>query len=245
MLLGVAIALIAGCRGPRGLSQAGVACRTATRQFENPVTHRHIPVRTYAPATGPLAGLKVALLNHGYGIPNSHYSFLARNLVAHGYFVLSVQLVLPTDAPLPTTSNPAETRRPAWERGVQSLHAVLAALPRAYPGLDLGHTLLVGHSFGGDVVMLFAQEYPAEAEQIISLDNCRMPLPRQARPRVLSLRSSDQQPDAGVLPTFAEQVALGMRIVALPATRHGEMDDHATKAQRQEINRYISEFLKP
>lgn len=243
MLLGVAIALVAGCRGPRALSRAGAGCRTATRQFTNPVTHRLIPVRTYAPASGQIAGLKVALLNHGYGVANRRYAFIARNLVAHGYFVLSVQQVLPTDAPLPSTGNPAQVRRPAWERGVQSLRTVLAELPRAYPGLDLGHTLLVGHSFGGDVVMLFAQEYPAEVERVISLDNCRMPLPRQARPRVLSLRSSDQQPDTGVLPTAAEQAALGMRIVALPATRHGEMDDHATKAQRQEINRYISEFL--
>jgi len=245
LLLGVALALAAGCRPARPRGQAAVACRTATRQFENPATHRPIPVRTYAPASGQLAGLKVALLNHGYGIANSRYSFIARHLVAHGYFVLSVQQVLPTDAPLPTTGNPAQVRRPAWERGVQNLRAVLAELPRAYPGLDLGHTLLVGHSFGGDIVMLFAQEHPAEIERVISLDNCRMPLPRQAQPRVLSLRSSDQQPDAGVLPTAAEQAALGMRIVALPATRHGEMNDYATKAQRQEMNRYISEFLAP
>jgi dienelactone hydrolase len=200
-------------------------------------------VRTYGPASGQVAGLKVALLNHGYGIANGRYAFLARNLVAHGYFVLSVQQVLPTDAPLPSTGNPTETRRPAWERGVQSLRAVLAALPRAYPGLDRGHILLVGHSFGGDIVMLFAQEYPAEAAQVISLDNCRMPLPRQAQPRVLALRSSDQQPDPGVLPTPAEQAALGMRVVSLPATRHGDMCDNATKAQQQEMNHYINAFL--
>ncbi|NML64171.1 alpha/beta hydrolase [Hymenobacter sp. RP-2-7] len=181
------LGLGAGCRAsspavPAPAARAAGAHRVATaqREFIDSVHQRRIPVRTYAPARGPTAGLKVALLNHGYGVKNSAYSFLARNLVAHGYLVVSVQQVLPTDAPLPTTGNPAETRRPAWERGVQSLRAVLRALPRAYPGLDLGHTLLVGHSFGGDVVMLFAQEYPAEAEQVISLDNCRMPLPRRA-----------------------------------------------------------------
>ena len=240
------VGLGAGCRPSRPAAYAApayVGCRTATRRFEDEATHRLIPVRTYAPASGQLAGLKVALLNHGYGVRNSHYAFLARNLVAHGYFVVSLQQVLPGDAPLPTAGNPAEARRPAWERGVQSMRAVLRQLPGAYPGLDLGHTLLVGHSYGGDMVMLFAQEYPQEVEKVISLDNCRMPLPRRPQPRVLSLRSSYQQPDPGVLPTPAEQAALGMRIVPLPATRHGDLSDRATKAQQQEINHYVAEFL--
>lgn len=246
LLLGAALAVLCGCRAAHEAASpalSSIACRTATSQFENPATHRRIPVRTYAPAGGQVAGFKVALLNHGYGIKNSAYSFLARNLVAHGYFVVSVQQVLPTDAPLPTTGNPAEARRPAWEQGVQSLRAVLQALPRRYPGLDCTHTVLVGHSYGGDICMLFAQKYPLEVQQVISLDNCRMPLPRQPQPRVLALRSSDQQPDPGVLPTPAEQAALGTRIVQLPATRHGDLCDRATKAQQQEINRYITEFL--
>ena len=157
-----------------------VEYRTAKGEFIDSVHQRLIPVRTYAPANGQVAGLKVGLLNHGYGVKNDAYSFVARNLVAHGYLVVSIQQVLPGDAPLPTTGNPSEVRRPYWEQGVQSMRAVLRELPRAYPGLDLGHTLLVGHSYGGDMVMLFAQEYPAESQKVISLDNCRMPLPRLA-----------------------------------------------------------------
>jgi hypothetical protein len=41
------------------------------------------------------------------------------------------------------------------------------------------------------MVMLFAQEYPKLVEKIISLDNHRVPFPRQRRPPVLSLRSRD------------------------------------------------------
>jgi pimeloyl-ACP methyl ester carboxylesterase len=103
--------------------------------------------------------------------------------------------------------------------------------------------LLMGHSNGGDMVMLFAQQYPRLVERVISFDNRRVPLPRARRPRVLSLRSSDQPADAGVLPTPAEQTKFGTTIVALPATLHNDMWDGATTAQQQEMNTLISDFL--
>lgn len=224
-------------------AQPAPRCRTYQLQFTDVATHRLIPARVYAPAGRGTDGLKIALLNHGYGIRNKRYSFVARNLAAHGYLVLSLQQSLPSDAPLPTTGDPYTVRRPYWERGVRSMLVVLNDLPRRYPTLDTLHTLLVGHSYGGDMVALFAQEHPRRAQKVISLDNCRMPLPRQSAPQLLSLRSSDQTADPGVVPTPAEQAAFHIRIVQLSATPHGSMCDAATATQRQEMNRYITEFL--
>lgn len=187
--------------------------------------------------------LKVALLNHAYHGKNTEYLFLAKNLVAHGYYVVSLQHELPGDAPLPTTGNPADVRRPNWERGVQSMLFVLQELRRTQPTLDYHHLLVMGHSNGGDMAALFTQEHPELIARLLTFDNRRMALPRARRPRVLSLRSSDQPADAGVLPTPAEQAAFGMTIVPLPATLHNDMWDGATLAQQREMNGFISKFL--
>jgi predicted dienelactone hydrolase len=220
--------------------------KTDSFRLFDPQRQRVILVLTYAPASGAprKARLKLALLNHGYGGHNSEYSFVARNLVAHGYFVASLQQDLPGDAPMPTTGDVYKTRYPYWERGVQNMRYVLQQLPRLHPEVDPRHLLLLGHSNGGDMVMLFAKEYPGQAERLISLDNRRVPLPRARRPRQLSLRSSDQVADPGVLPTPAEQARFGTQLVQLPATLHNDMWDGATPTQQQEMNAAISRFLE-
>ena len=254
LYLGGASLLASGCAGGHHASQQlpdqdaaweRTAVRTDTFRMVDPARHRAIPLATYAPAARPTPSprLKVALLNHGYGGTNTAYSFLAKNLVAHGYYVVSLQHELPGDAPIAMTGKLTETRRPNWEQGVQNLLFVLQKLKRTPLNLDYRHLLLVGHSNGGDMVMLFAQEHPELVARVISLDNRRMPLPRASQPRMLSLRSSDQPADAGVLPTLAEQAAFGMTIVPLPATRHNDMWDGATLAQQREMNGFISKFL--
>lgn len=218
--------------------------------FVDPAGQRPIPVVTYAPGlrlainTPHPPKLRVALLSHGYGGRNTAYSFLAHYLVAHGYFVVSLQHELPGDAPIATTGNLAQTRRPHWERGVQSLLFVLRELRRTHPALDYRRVLLVGHSNGGDMAMLFAHEHPKLVWRVISLDNRRMPLPRTRRPQLLSLRSSDQVADEGVLPTPAEQAKFGIAIVKLRHTRHNDLWDGATPQQKQEIKTLISAFVE-
>lgn len=227
------------------------ACARQSRdsvQFEpimlfDSLRQRPVPVVTYFSATLPKYP-KLALLSHGYGGKNTDYSFLARELVRHGYLVASVQHEVPGDEPLPTVGKPADVRRPNWERGVLNLRFAIAELKRRYPRVDTRHLLVLGHSNGGDLVMLFTQRYPREVEYVVSLDNRRMPLPRTRRPRVLSLRSSDQPADAGVLPTPEEQQRYRMTIVKLPNTTHNDLWDGATEAQKKEILGYLSGFLK-
>ncbi|UYZ63770.1 alpha/beta hydrolase [Hymenobacter weizhouensis] len=246
--------LLTGCaryRQPMGLAPAAqtggyvnVSVRVDSLRLLDPARNRLIPVATYGPA-GEVRGrkLRIALLNHGYGGRNTEYSFLARALVAHGYFVASIQHELPGDEPIANTGKLVETRRPNWQRGVESMRFVLRELHRIHPSLSHRHTLLVGHSNGGDMVMLFAQQYAELVGEVITLDNRRMPFPRSARPRLLSLRSGDQQADTGVLPSPAEQARWNMQVVTMPATRHNDMWDGATEERKQEMVALISRFL--
>ena len=131
----------------------------------------------YSPVSAPgksKAKLKLAILNHGYGMKNTEYSFIAKTLVARGFLVASIQHELPGDDPIPTVGKPSEVRRPNWERGVRNILFVIDELKRLRPALDFKNLLVVGHSNGGDTAMLFAEKYPEKAAKIISLDNRRM-----------------------------------------------------------------------
>jgi predicted esterase len=204
---------------------------------------RSVPVALYSSASESKKQ-KLAIINHGYGMKNTEYSFIAETLIAQGYFVASIQHELPTDEPMPTVGKPSEVRRPNWERGVQNILFVITELKKTRRDLDFKNLLLVGHSNGGDMTMLFAEKYLKTARKIISLDNRRMALPRVKRPQILSIRSSDQMADEGVLPTAEEIEKLGINIIKLKNTIHNDMWDGATVEQKGEINEIILSFLQ-
>jgi predicted dienelactone hydrolase len=254
LILGGLVALSSSCLtnqqvARRANSQQHLAALTIhTARFElfDSSRQRVIPVVAYFAGARnvPAPGLKLALLNHGYGMRNTAYSFMARSLAAHGYFVASLQQTLPQDQPIPATGDLYQTRYPYWERGVQNMVFALRALKRRYPTLHNDQNLLVGHSFGGDMVMLFAKEHPELVQKVISLDNCRMPFPRTRQPVLYSLRSSDQVPDPGVLPTPTEQAQFGVTVIKLPATTHNAMCDKANDQQKQEMTKWIAQFVE-
>ena len=176
---------------------------------------RPVPVAVYTDPARKVIARPLAIISHGYGIPDTAYSFIANHLASNGYYVVAVQHDVPGDAPLPMSGNAYEDRKPSWERGVQDILFVVAALKESHTELDYAHLLLIGHSQGGDTSLLFAQEHAEMVYALISLDSRRMPFPRSNRPHILSLRSSDQQPDAGVIPNAEEQGRFGMEIVKL------------------------------
>jgi len=205
---------------------------------------RSIPLTTYAASSTPARRRGLAILSHGYGGKNTDYGFIANYLATHGYFVASVQHEIPGDEPLPSTGVPYEVRMPSWERGVQNILFVINTLKASHPEVDYARVLLVGHSHGGDTSMLFAREHASLVHGVVSLDNRRMPLPRTPQPRVLTLRSSDQPADAGVIPSPAELAKSGTTLVRLATTRHDDMWDGGTDEQKAEILRHIDAFLR-
>jgi pimeloyl-ACP methyl ester carboxylesterase len=191
---------------------------------------RPVPILLY----GTLGGGRkpLAIISHGYGAHNGAYSFLANALVARGYLVASIEhLERPGDPPMVNIGNLAMLRRPVWQIGADSIGFVIMEMARRGLADTSGGAVVIGHSNGGDMTMLFATQHPEQVRVALSLDNRRMPLPRLRRPKICSLRSSDQVADAGVLPSPAEQAALGMSIVAA-AVKHDDMWDGAATEQR-------------
>lgn len=190
---------------------------------------RPVPVALYGARTGRPKPL--AVVSHGYGGKNTDYGFIARWLAEHGFIVASIQQDLPGDPAPASQGNLRELRRPIWQRGAETILYVAREL-RARKLANSTPLVLVGHSNGGDTVMLFATEHPELARTAISLDNRRMPIPRTKRPRICSLRSSDFPADQGVLPDPHEQRASGMLIERVPVG-HNDMWDGATEAQKK------------
>ena len=212
---------------------------------------RLVPVAIYEPGKAALykAGKlhQLVILNHGYGQNQwgsfKAYSYLANFLASKGYTVVSIQHELTTDDLLPATGKLIQTRWSDWERGVQNILFVINKLKRTRPNLDYKHLNLIGHSNGGDMIILFATQHPELVDKVISLDNRRMPFPRASKPRIYSLRSSDQPADKGVLPTPGEQQQFGIKLVKLKSTMHNEMNDNGKAWQHEEINRLVLGFL--
>lgn len=235
----------------------GMSCQVSQSTTNHTVSHsittdslnlfdntrgRAIPLALYY-TNKPNSPQKIVILNHGYGGRNTGYSAIANSLAEQGYLVVSIQHELPGDAPMPNTGPVYEVRKPFWQRGADNILFVIRELKTKWPRLYFDSLVLIGHSNGGDMSMLFAHQHPQLVAKVISLDNRRMPFPRTEHPRIYSLRSSDQPADEGVLPTAAEQVQYHMRIIKLPNTIHNDMGDNGTDEQKQEIIRYIREFL--
>lgn len=220
-----------------------------TLLLRDSIRQRTIPVAFYSDPT-TAKRKQIVIISHGYNVnqPGSylHYRYLGEFLAAMGYFVVSIQHELPTDSLLPTNGNPRETRWTNWVRGAENIHFVLTALKKMKPKYDYKHVALIGHSNGGDMSVLFAHRYGNEVEKVITLDNRRMDFPRVSHPAFLTLRSNEFEADAGVLPTEEEikKFRMNMKIIRLPDTRHGEMSDAGTAAQKGEIHRYIFDFLR-
>lgn len=202
---------------------------------------RLIPVLLYYENMKQDKDLKLVVLTPGHGIKNSEYAYISRNLAMQGYVVASVQYELPQDEEINGTRN-AEALHPGWEYHVKSILYVLQYLKSKHPHLDCQNLTLIGHSMGGDIVLLFAQENPEMVRKVISLDNGHMPLLRTKKPQIFSLRAITTHPDPGVLPTPGEQEEYHMQIVTLKDVTHMDMC-FGTARQKEEINRYITEFL--
>ena len=123
---------------------------------------------------------------------------------------------------------------------------VRATLKRDYPQYDWDHLTLVGHSHGGDVSALLAQEQPALVTALVTLDNRRYPLPRTASPRVLSIRAGNDIPaDPGVIPDDAAQAEVGMQVVTIKEAAHGALTSMGTRDVQAKVIATVTGFLTP
>lgn len=234
--------LLVGCASHTPPSYSGPALAPKGVELFDAARQRPVPVVLYGAFSDGL-GKPLAVISHGYGGHNTDYSFIASALVRRGYVVASIEhLERPGDPPMASSGNLAELRRPAWQIGADSIGFVVDEL-RGRRLANRTRVVLVGHSNGGDMTMLFSSERPNDVRAAFSLDNRRMPVPRTVRPRICSARSSDFAADPGVLPTSDERKALGMVIVDVPV-KHNDMWDGATAQQHQAMLKVLSTCLK-
>lgn len=199
--------------------------------------------KTEGKANSGIIKMPVVIINHGYTVKNTEYSFLANALAAQGYFVVSIQHDLKTDTTFPKIDNIYEQRKPLWDRGVTNILFVIKSLPNVALNLNLTKVTLIGHSNGGDMVMLFTKEHPNLVKQAISLDSLRMPFPRSGKTPILSLRANDTQADLGVLPPEKTDKELNITIITLKNAKHIDLCDRGSNSIRKEINRFVLDFL--
>lgn len=193
---------------------------------------RAIPVVLYGATRSGRRNL--AIVAAGYGMGPEEYTFISAELVKRGFMVAALPSHLKSDPPIPSGPDVVTLRQPFWDNGVEDIRQVIAAL-RSRGVASSRPVVLVGHSHGGDISMLLAHRAPGEVRQVFSLDNRRVALPRTDRPRICSVRSSDQTADEGVLPTPEDVKRFSMLIVPLTDQRHDDMWDAADPRQKAEM----------
>ena len=181
------------------------------------------------------------LLSPGFGVPNTEYGFLAKALTAAGYAVLSVQHLLPTDPAAPRGDGLSNYLKKSMQEGVLNVRFIVATAARHWPWVDQGQVILIGHSHGGDLSALMGTESPEMVADLVTLDHGRVRLPRASRPRQLSLRAGEREPDRGVLPTAKEQRRFGIQVVRIAGAKHMDFTDSGPAEIRRKV---VEEVLK-
>lgn len=225
-------------------SDTPLQTRSFTLDLYDSERQRVIPVAIDCPQD--IRRNPVVIFSHGYdqnrGSAYKQYTYLTQMLAKEGYVVISIQHELSKDSPLAMTGNLYHSRMPNWERGVRNILFVRCEFIKIYPQLDWSNLTLIGHSNGGDMTFLFAQNYPNLIRKAISLDHRRMPVPRTGKIKIYSLRGCDYEADSDVFPANERECEqASIQILTLDHIKHGDMDNKGTSAQHQKI---CSELLK-
>lgn len=244
LLMAGVLAALCAVAVPAGAARPGIEAMTLMdhqRGREVPV-QLHFPAERHACVSGK--SCPVVLFSPGYGVPHTGYAFLTGALADEEHLVVAVQHDLPSDPPLTGKGNLVAVRTPAWQIGAANLRFVREALSRSHPDYDWSRLTLIGHSNGGDIASLLLRDTPAFADALITLDHRRVPLPRDASLRVMSIRGSDFEADPGVLPTGSESAAGRICIVEIPGSRHNDMLDDGPPQLKSEINALVCRFMR-
>ena len=222
--------------------------RLETVMMHDAARERLVPVAIYTSyADSVKKSLPVVIFNHGYGKNQGDsyltYSYINEFLASRGYCVISIQHEVKTDERLPMDGNLQELRKPFWDRGVENIRFVIKELDSLRPQLSFKNLVLIGHSNGGDISCNYFSAYPDSVKKIVTLDNLRNKLPKNGSVSVMSLRAFDTEADPGVLPDLKDQEKYDIKLIYLPTTAHGDMNDKATDDQKLEIKREIDYFL--
>lgn len=200
------------------------------------VREREIPVALYEPVRRAGEALPpLVVFSHGNASRNTYYSFINEALAERGYLVASIQQQLPDDPPLAMSGNIFQQRMNSWILGEDNIDYVVEDLRARGLVEPNGKLVLIGHSHGGDISFFYASHFPSRVRAAISLDNLRVPAPHTANPKICTIRAADPLADPGVVPDQEEQNEYDISVVQVPGIKHGDMQDWAPEAQKQEM----------
>ena len=114
---------------------------------------------------------------------------------------------------------------------------VIDELKRTEKYLKLEKIILIGHSNGGDISMMFAGTYPAMVSKIISLDSLSYPFPSGKGIPILRFGASNTKPDEGVIPKN------GIAVIFIKGAKHIDLCDRGSELIKAEIQKSIIQFL--
>lgn len=215
-----------------------------TLQLFDESRQRAIPIAVYKPIT-PQKKYDLVIFSHGYGANYSKnylaYSYITSYLASNGYYVVSIQHELKNDSLLPASGIPQIVRRPIWERGVENIRFVLNEMNGQ---IEINKVILIGHSNGGDMSVLYPQIYPNTVQTIITLDHLRMAIPKEEDLKIVSLRSSNLSADEGVLPNEKELEMYPIEIIQLKNIKHNDMNDFSKRKYKKTIQKIILDCLQ-
>lgn len=227
------------------ISMAANAATPSQLTLDDVSRGRSIPVQIHAPAAAECASrCQVILFGTGYRATLAEYSFLFEAMAGAGFFVVGIQHDLEQDPPMPSTGDLVRDRSPYWSRGVANVEFVMATLSLRFQDHNWARPVLAGHSQGGDIAARLASTPGFSAGALVTLDNRRVPLPASVELPVLTIRSSDQMADPGVLPDLAAQSHAKTCIVRMASTRHDDMNNAATAPEKAKIVASVLRFLR-
>lgn len=151
---------------------------------------------------------------------------------------MNVQHDLDKDEPLPRTGDLFKLRKPFWERGAHNISFLISQLKQSEPHLDLSRLILIGHSNGGDISMMFADKYSTNVSKIISLDSLRYPFPIDKNIQILHFGANDTKADEGVIPTT------GVKTFIIKDVKHIDLCDRGSARIKGEVLELLSKFLQ-
>ncbi len=190
--------------------------------------------------------LPVAIISHGNTVKFTEYSFLANVFAARGYIAISIQHDLPTDPPMVTNVGELYVgRQPQYLRGVANIKFAVEQMKEVQPNADYENLTLVGHSAGADISMYFAKLYPGRTNEVVTLDNLRVPFVIDGKFKILSFRSKDPvfKTDPGVIPSEEIRKKAGIEVVQT-TFQHNDMRDTGPDQARTSIQGMLDQFIE-